>query len=332
MFTQEDSNRHRIRQPRWRDPELVRRRKVLRKQVNLAIARAYVLEDPKAHLKPMVAWPYLQATVPGGYCWPTICSLHYAGAPRSAIARLRQGNLGIENEMRPWIADFFHGLCLSGALQEKETGRFRIDTTAHPELAEDIGGWHIAGRLGTDDGFGRRRLVGCLATLLPPVDPLGESVLTGLFAGARLIEIDGEQWFEFPASDQVKSLLDSWTILFEPSHGAGTKKNMLRASPFFAALFVGLMPNCSKQRILSLRRPATCPLLALLYWDWLYKKPGMRILPFADSLPFGCSPRTFYRRGWKRKELLGKAVTAGLFGVDQKLRIRLHDWSQSQRL
>src|ERR1017187_4667627 len=70
MFTQEDSNRHRIRQPRWRDPELVRRRKVLRKQVNLAIARAYVLEDPKAHLKPMVAWPYLQATVPGGYCWP----------------------------------------------------------------------------------------------------------------------------------------------------------------------------------------------------------------------------------------------------------------------
>jgi hypothetical protein len=206
-------------------------------------------------------------------------------------------------------------------LQEKEAGRFRVDANAHPELVEDIANWHIAGKLGSDDGFGRRRLVGCLATLLPPVDPIGASVLAGLFAGARLIEIDEEQWFEFSASDQAKALLDSWTILYEPSNAIRTNKNMLRVSPFYAALFADLMPAHSKQRILSLRRPAMCPLLALLYWDWLYSpiKPNERILPFPNALPFGCSRRTFYRRGWKRKELHWKAVHMGLLSVDQQL-------------
>jgi hypothetical protein len=327
---QDDGPRHRTRQPRWRDPELVRRREVLRKQISLAIARAYVLADPKAHLKPLVAWPYIKAAVPG-YLWPTVCSLHYAGAPRSAIDRLRMGDLGIENEMRPWTPEFFLGLRLSGALQEKEAGRFRIDATAPPELVEDISKWHIAGKLGTDDGFGRRRLVGCLATLLPPADPEGESVLAGLFAGARLIEIDREQWLEFAASDQVKSLLDSWTILYEPSIGTKTKKNMLRASPFFAALFADLMPNCFRERILILRRPAMCPLLALLHWDWLYSplKTHTRILPFADALPYGCSRRTFYRRGWKRKELHWQAVHMGILSVDQRLWVRINHWYES---
>jgi hypothetical protein len=228
---------------------------VLHQQINLAVARAYVLADPKAHLKPEVIWPYLQVAVPGGYC-PTVCRLRYAGAPKAAIARLQIGDLGIEKEMFPWTAEFFLGLRLSGGLQEKEMGRFRIDATALPELVEDIAQWPIAGKLGTDDGLGRRRLVGCLATLLPPVDPIGESVVAGVVAGARLIEIDGEPWLEFPASDQVKTLLDTWTILYEPAKGARTKKNMLRVSPFFAALFEGLMPKCSKERILSLRRPA----------------------------------------------------------------------------
>jgi hypothetical protein len=327
---QDDSPRHRTRYPRWRDPELVRRREVLRKQVNLAIARAYVLADPKAHLKPQVAWPYIKAAVPG-YLWPTICSLHYAGAPQAALARLRKGELGIENEMRPWTPEFFLGLRLSGALQEKEAGRFRIDATVHQELVEDISKWPIAGRLGTDDGFGRRRLVGCLVTLLPAVDPQGESVLAGLFTGAPLIKIDGEQWLEFPASDQVKSLLDTWTILHESSKAMKKGKEMLRVSPFYAALFMDLMPNCSKERVLKLRRPAMCPLLALLHWEWLFAplKTHMRILPYADALPFGCSRRTFYRRGWKRKELHQKAVHMGLLSVDQRLRVRINHWFES---
>jgi hypothetical protein len=243
------------------------------------------------------------------------------------------GDLGIEKEMRPWTPEFFLGLQLSGALQEKETGRFRVDANAHSELVKDIATWQIAGKLGTDDGFGRRRLVGCLATLLPPVDPRGESVLAGLFAGARLIEIEGEQWFEFPASDQAKALLDSWTILYEPSNATRTNKNMLRVSPFYAALFADQMPRHSQQRDLGIRKPAMCPLLPLLYWDWLYSPitKGMRILPYADALPFGCSRRTFYRKGWKREKLHWQAVHMGILSVDQRLWGRLNRWLESHQ-
>src|ERR1035437_7175485 len=75
LTLQDNSPRHQTRRPRWRDPELVRRREVLCKQVNLAVARAFVLKDAKAHLKTMVLSSYVNAAVPGGYCWPTICSL-----------------------------------------------------------------------------------------------------------------------------------------------------------------------------------------------------------------------------------------------------------------
>ena len=331
FFPQNDClNAPRPRRPRWRDPERAWQREVLHQQINLAVARAFVLSDPKAHLKPDVLWPYMQVAVPGGYC-PTVCCMRYAGAPKASLARLQQGDLDIEDKLWPWTAEFFLGLRLSGGLHEKEAGRFRVHAAALSELIQDIDGWHIAGKLGTDDGFGRRRLTGCLAPHLPSKDPLGDSVVAGLFAGSRLRTIDGEQWLEFPASDQVKTLLDTWTILYESSNGTRTKNNMLRTSPFFAALFVGLMPNCSKERILSLHRPAMCPLLALLFWDWLYSplKPGMRILPFADALPFGCSRRTFYRWGWKREQLHWMAVHAGLLGVDQKLRVRIRHWFES---
>jgi hypothetical protein len=290
------------------------------------------MADPKAHLKPLVVWPFLKATVPG-YVWPTICSLRYAGAPQAALARLRQGDLGIETEMRPWTPEFFLGLRISGALAEKEAGRFRIDARSHPELIQDIAEWHIAGRIGSDDGFGRRRLVGCLATQLPAVDPMGASVLAGLFAGAKLSEVDRQQWLEVPASDEAKALLADWTILFTDSTAVRPGRNMVRISPFYAALFADLMPAHSKQRLLSLRRPAMCPLLALLYWDWLYAplKPGMRILPFPNALPFGCSRRTFYRKGWKREKLHWQAVHLGILSVERRLTVRLNHWYESHQ-
>ena len=101
FFPQNDClNAPRPRRPRWRDPEKTRQREVLQQQIKLAVARAYVLSDPKAHLKPEVLWPYLQAAVPGGYC-PTVCRLRYAGAPKAGMARLQKGDLGIEREMFP---------------------------------------------------------------------------------------------------------------------------------------------------------------------------------------------------------------------------------------
>jgi hypothetical protein len=330
MFRDEESA-PRIPQLRWRDPELIRQRQVLHERINLAVARAYVISDSKAHLRPRVVWPYLKATVPGGY-WPTLCRLRYAGAPQAALTRLRNGDLGIEENLGLWTAEFFLGLTLSGGLQEKETGRFRIDTAAHPELAEDIAQWHIAGKLGNDYGFGRRRLVGCLATQLPTKDPVGASVVAGLFAGARLRSIAGECWLELPDNEAVRQLLEKWSIRFSSSQRI-RRQDYLNVSPFYAALFADLMPAHSQQRILGIRKPAMCPLLPVLYWDWLYSplRPGMRILPFADALPFGCSRRTFYRRGWKRDELHWKAVHMGLLSVEQLLRVRLHHWIESHQ-
>jgi hypothetical protein len=60
-------------------------------------------------------------------------------------------------------------------------------------------------------------------------------------------------------------------------------------------------------------------------------KKGMRILPLADALPFGCSRRTFYRRGWKRDELHWQAVHMGILSVDQRLRVRVNDWFEQHR-
>jgi hypothetical protein len=157
-------------------------------------------------------------------------------------------------------------------------------------------------------------------------------VVAGLFAGAQLRTIAGEQWLEVPDTQAIRQLLESWSIIFSSSQHI-RHQNYLKVSPFFAALFANLLPACSGERILNVRKPAMCPLLALLYWDWLYApiKRGMRILPLADALPFGCSRRTFYRKGWKRDELHWKAVHMGLLGVDQKLRGRMKDWFAQHR-
>jgi hypothetical protein len=302
-----------------------------REQIILAIAKGYCLLDSKAHLHPETVYPFIPEEL-HQEVGPTPCQMLYVGAPRTAKARLRQGNLGIEDKLRPWMPEFFRGLRLAGALSEKERGRYRVDVKCHPELVADISEWKIAGRLGNNDGFGRRRLTGCLATLLPVKDQTGEYAIAGLFAGARLRTIVDEQWLELPDSEAVRELLESWSILFWPG-GRSHRRDYLRVSPFFGALFADLMPTHSQERILSVRHPAMCPLLPVLYWDWLYSPitKGMRILPFANALPFGCSRRTFYRKGWKRKELHRTAVGVGILSVDPRLRKLIAEWFERHR-
>jgi hypothetical protein len=302
-----------------------------REQIILAIAKGYCLLDSKAHLHPEFVYPFIPEDL-RHEVGPTPCQMQYVGAPKTAIARLRQGDLGIEDKLRPWTPEFFHGLRLAGALSEKEPGRYRVDVKCHPELAVDISEWKIAGRLGNNDGFGRRRLTGCLATLMPVQDPFGTSVIAGLLAGARRRHVDGEEWLELPDNEAVNNILENWTILRRPSRCA-RGRNFLQVSPFYAALFIDAMPTHSQQRILSIRKPAMSPALAVFYWEWLFGpiSKGMRILPFADALPFGCSRRTFYRRGWKRRKLHWMAVEAGLLGVDPRLRVRLNNWFESHR-
>lgn len=311
---------------------IAERRQVRREAFLLAIARAYVLVDTRAHQRR--SWVEL-VWDKAGYPAPTVCQMRYAGAPKAAIARLRQGNLGIDDKLGCWTGEFLYGLKLSGALAEKEPGRYRIDTKHHPELVSDIQNWILAGRLGGPDRDGRRRLIACpAATHLPAEDPQGAAVIAGLFAGARLSEIGGERWLEMPDDERIRQLLDSWTILHFPSRPI-QRRSYLKVSPFYAPLFADLVPDRCRERILSIRHPAMYPTLAIIYWDVGFSllKKGMRVLPFADALPYGCSRRTFFRHGWRRKELHRKAVLElGILSVDSRLRNRMHRWFEEHHI
>lgn len=306
---------------------IAERRKTRHNAFLTGIARAYVLVDARAHQRR--SWVELMWDDKAGYPVPTICQMRYAGAPKAAIDRLRQGKLGIDDKLGSWTGDFFLGLKLSESLAEKEAGKYRIDAKHHPELISDIQNWILAGRLGGPDRDGRRRLVGCLAaTHLPAEDPQGAAVIAGLFAGARLSEIGGESWLELPEDERTRQLLAAWTILHSPSRRI-QRRNFIKVSPFFGALFADLMPERSRERILNIRNPALCPTLAIIYWDVGFSllKKGMRVLPFADALPFGFSRRTFFRHDWRRKGLHRKAVLEyGILTIDPRLKNRMHHW------
>jgi len=229
---------------------IAERRKTRHDAFLTAIARAYVLVDARAHQQRRsveLVWDNNM-----GYPRPpTECQMRYAGAPKAAISRLRQGNLGIEAKLGCWTGGFLLGLKLAGALVEKEPGRYRIDGKLHPELVSDIQSWVLAGRLGAADQDGRCRLIACPAVAhLPADDRQGAGVVAGLFAGARLTEIGGERWLELPADERNRQLLDAWTILNSPSRQI-QHRNYIKVSPFYAPLFADLMPERSRERISS---------------------------------------------------------------------------------
>ena len=298
-----------------------------------AIARAYVLVDAHAHRsRDLVKLVWDQNM---GYPRsPTECQMRYAGAPKAAIVRLRQGKLGIEDKLGYWTGGFLHGLKLSGAIAQKEPGRYRVDSKLYPEVVGDISNWSLAGRLGSPDRNGRRRLVACPAvTHLPAEDPEGAAVIAGMFAGARLSEINGEFWLELPDDAHTRQILTAWTILHYPSRLIN-RRNYIKVSPFYAPLFADLMPEHSRVRILRIQNPAMCPLLPILYWDWLFSmlKEQMPVLPFADALPYGISRRSFFRHGWRRKGLHRQAVLeVGILTVDPRLRNRLANWFEEHQ-
>jgi len=312
---------------------IAERRKTRHDAFLTAIARAYIFVDARAHRRrDLVALVWDENM---GYPRPpTECQMRYAGAPKTAIARLRQGNLGINDRLGCWTGEFLLGLKLSGAFVEKEPARYRIDSKLHPELVSDIQHWPLAGRLGSPDNDGRQRLIACpAATHLPADDPHGAGVVAGLFAGARLTEIGAEVWLEMPDDDRIRQLLNEWTISHFPSRQL-QRRNTIKVSPFYAPLFGDLMPERSRERILCIQNPAMCPLLPILYWELGFSplKKGMRVLPFADALPFGISRRTFFRHGWRRTELHRKAVLeVGILSVDGRLKKRMHKWFEQHQ-
>ena len=201
---------------------------------------------------------------------------------------------------------------------------------SHKELVADLEGMHVTGVFESRPTLsGLRRLRRCPSMYLPLEEPDCPSVLAGVFAGAVMREVDGESWLDLPGSDGIQELLGRWTIHCVPQSHRGDP--VLRVSPFYAALVAHLMPPHSRERILSVQIAGGCPFLAVVYWQMAMNRRFMRYMPFHDALPFGCSKATFFRRGWRRKELWRIAsCTMGITGVAPRLRALMVRWFEAR--
>ena len=291
-------------------------------------ARACVLETDR----PWSRTPFMLPGLPADHPQPTGRQLQTLGGVRAVLSRVARGGLDAERCMGLWTPGFLFGLRMSGALR-REGNAWSIWVRTHQELLSDMEAMPMPHRLEPKAGRnGVRRLRRCPAMLFPPSDPQGAEVVAGLFAGAVLREGQQGQWLELPATSEVMSLLEDWTVLCSRQR-LFRGQPMVGVSPFFGALFAHMMPPRAMERVLNAKRPAMCPLLPALYWEWAFCRRGQRMLPSNDALPFACSRRTCFRRGWSRKDsrLHRQAIEAGICHVDPRLRELMVRWFEEHR-
>ena len=293
-----------------------------------AAARCFVLASDRPlqgrpiALEPHIDWSQGDVSTSQG-------RLYEIGRKR-IVDRIKQGNLGIEDQLGVWNGSFWHGLRLSGALKKGRWSEWDIWEKAHQELIADLAEMPVFGRLEPKvNKSGLRRLRRCHAIYLPPEKETERSVVAGLFSGAAL-RTGCEAWMELPDEEAVKQVLDEWGILHQPIKTPQGRQRV-RISPFFAALFCGLMPRHSAQRILSIKKAGGCPLLSVIYWQMVMSGKGRRYMPFWDALPFGCSKATFFRRGWRRKELHRIGWVDLDINIVPKLRKLMVEWFQRKK-
>jgi len=245
---------------------------------------------------------------------------------KAALERIAMGNLGIENRLGVWNGSFFHGLKLSGALRKGPGTEFTI--WARPELVADLSEMPLMHRLEPRAAkHGQRRLRRCYAAFLPPEDPIGRSVLGGLFAGAILRNANGEEWLELPDAQGVRTILGEWGIpCLQMERPMG--KRGLHVSPLFGALVAHIMPPHSAGRIRGIRKAGGCPYLPAILWEMAMARKGQRYMPFPDALPFACSKSTFFRRGWRRRDLHKSGWLELGIRITPRLRELLVKWHQ----
>jgi len=176
---------------------------------------------------------------------------------------------------------------------------------------------------------GCRRLSRCPSLLLPAQD--NSEILAGLFTGSLLEQdADGNTWLVLPGSGEVKALLQQMTILFHPWKPFQNQER-IAVSPFYASLFADRMPPESSKRILGIKSPAQGEILPLLYWATYMEREGQRIPPFANSLPYAISPRTYRRRKYGRSDLHKKAVLEfKILALAPPLRLAMTTWFRSR--
>jgi hypothetical protein len=245
---------------------------------------------------------------------------------RKALGRIAEGSLGIEDRIGPWNGSFWAGLRMSGAIRKGPGTEWIIWEPAHRDLVADIEAMPLMHRLEPRASrSGQRRLRRCYATLLPPEDATGRSLIAGLFAGAVMRGDSGEQWLELPAGGDVQAILLDWGIPFLPRERQKGRSVVL-VSPLFAMLVAHLMPPRSAGRIRTVRKAGGCPLLPAILWKMALSVKGRRRVPFPDAVPFGISRASQFRRGWNKLDLHRMGWLDYGIRVPPKLRELLVDW------
>ena len=311
------------------DPREARRNKYRREREALvdAAARALCVASFQAHREPEVIAQHFRGDpfVPG----PT--ELRYAGGLKAVKERIAHGDLGIEEEVKPWTGGFWWGLTLSGALRPASADRpacHQVWELAHRELVMDLEEAAVPMSMERSTGRnGVRRLTQCHTMLLPPADEA--DVLAGLFAGSRLNDLDGQEWLVLPSGAEIVALLDSWTILRRPAP-AFRGKERIAVSPFWAAFFTGRMPPHSAARIMDCERPGQCPLLPMCVYDAYFARRGRPLPPRAGVLPWLKSTRTIRRMRIDRSRLHRTLVLElGVCGLHVPLKLLMREWYES---
>ena len=265
------------------------------------------------------SWPYNMRVAGNRYIQDT------AGR-KTVLARIEQGNLGIEDRIGPWNGSFWTGLKASGAIRQGPGTEWRVWERSHGELLADISEMSLMHRLEPRAGkHGQRRLRRCYAPFLPAEQSTERSLMAGLFAGAAMRDADGEQWLELPAGGAAQAILTDWGIPFSTLERPKGRR-ILRVSPLFGALVAHLMPPRSAGRIRAVRKAGGCPILACVLWKMAMSVKGRRRMPFRDAVPFGVSRATQFRRGWNKLDLHRMGWLDYGIRVPPKLRELLGDW------
>lgn len=288
-----------------------------------ALAKCYCISTDRPHRDIDALLPF----APRGVALYPAC---IEGIGRRAVyERIARGGLDIDHLLAPWTPGFWSGLRLAAALRHGAYTEWYTWERSRPELVADLEHLHVTAvfeRRPTLSGL--RRLRRCPSVFLPVEDPDSPRILAGLFAGAVMADIDGETWLELPDGEEVRALLARWTIHCVP--GRRRARQVLRVSPFFGVLVAHLMPPRSQGRMLSVRNAGACPFLAVVYWQTGMSRRRLRYMPFYDALPHGCSKASFFRYGWRRKELWRSACEMGITGVAPRLRDLMVRWFEER--
>jgi hypothetical protein len=299
-----------------------------RSQLVDATARALCVADNRAHRKPELIAKHFSENAPV----PGPCENRYAGGLAAVKERIAHGNLGIEDQVRPWTGGFWKGLLLmSGAVRPESSSRprrYQVWELAHAELVQDLEEATVPLNLETKTGpNGVRRFTQCYVMDLPADDEA--DILAGLFAGSRLLTLEEEDWLVLSAKAETLALLQAWTVPFRQAPSfRGTER--IAVSPFFAAFFTPRMPPYSAQRITACRKPALCPLVPFAVWDWYFGRKGQRLPPRSCLLPFLPSARTFRRRRIDRSSLHRSLVLdLGICGFAEPMLRLIREWHEA---